>query len=191
VLGYYWNRRCAATDALPGSAMDTPEALAEDIRALQEQVDRVVVILHWGVPYEREPSAEDRAKARLAVECGADVVIGHHPHIVQPVEVYLGRPIFYSVGNFAFGSANSRAEGLLVGVRFEERQTTVEAYPLYVKNRDPRVKYQPKVLRGAAAERMLWRLADISPSAGDLLTIEDGRLRVTLTAADGSGLRRG
>ena len=180
VLGYYWNRRCAARAHLPGSAMDPPEALAEDIGALRQQVDRVVVTFHWGIPYAPYPSSDDHAKARFAVDCGADVVIGHHPHIVQPVDVYRGRPIFYSVGNFAFGSGNSRAEGLLVGMRFEEHQTTVEAYPLYVKNRDPRVDYQPKVLRGRAAERVLQHLAEISPSAGDLLEIAGARVRLAI-----------
>ena len=185
VLGYYWNRRCAARANLPGSAMDPPEALAEDIGALREQVDYVIVTFHWGVPYEQRPSSEDRAKARLAVDCGADVVIGHHPHIVQPAEVYRGRPIFYSVGNFAFGSGNSRAEGLVVGVRFEEHQTTVEVYPLYVKNRDPRVNYQPKVLRGRGAERVLRHLVEISDSARDRLEIEDAWIRLTLPKAGG------
>ncbi len=191
ILGYYWNRRCAARDNLPGSAMDTPEALAEDIGALRARVDRVVVTCHWGVPYERQPSSEDRAKARWAVDCGADAVIGHHPHIVQPAEVYRGRPIFYSVGNFAFGSGNSRAEGLVVGVRFEEHLTTVETYPLYVKNRDPRVNYQPKVLRGRGGERVLSHLVEISAPARDLLEIEDARIRLTLPRAGGWGLGHG
>ena len=162
LLGYYWNQRTAARGKLPGSAMDPPEDLAADIGALRKQVDRVVVTFHWGVPYVREPSPEDRTKARLAVECGADVVIGHHPHIVQPFEVYRGCPIFFSVGNFTFGSGNTRGESLLLGVRFEESKTVVQVYPVYVKNRDPRVNYQPKVLRGAGAARILQRLAQMS-----------------------------
>src|SRR5262249_54032028 len=64
LLGYYWNRRTSARGSLAGSAMDPPEALAADIGALCDVVDRVVVTFHWGVPYEREPSAEDRIKAR-------------------------------------------------------------------------------------------------------------------------------
>jgi poly-gamma-glutamate capsule biosynthesis protein CapA/YwtB (metallophosphatase superfamily) len=190
VLGYYWNRRCAARATLPGSAMDPPQALATDISALRTQVDRVIVTFHWGVPYERRPSLADQAKARLAVDCGADLVIGHHPHIVQPAEVYRGRPIFYSVGNFAFGSGNSRAEGLVVGVRFDEHQTSVEVYPLYVKNRDPRVNYQPRVLRGPAAERVLRQLLEASNFARDHTDLEDARLRLTLPRA-GNGLPRG
>ena len=175
LLGYYWNERCAATADLPGAAMDTPEALKADIGALRNRVDRVVVTFHWGVPYHREPSPENRAKARFAVDCGADAVIGHHPHIVQPFEIYHGCPIFYSVGNFTFGSRNSHAEGLLVAIRFEDAQTAVNAYPLYVKNRDPRVRYQPKVLRGAGADRALNHLAEISGPAGAELRIEAGR----------------
>ncbi len=188
VLGYYWNRRCAARANLPGSAMDPPDALAADIPALRAHVDRVVVTFHWGVPYEREPAPEVRAKARFAVDCGADIVIGHHPHLVQPAEVYRGRPIFYSVGNFAFGSGNSRAEGLLIGVRFDDDETIVEIYALYVKNRDPRVNYQPKLLRGSGAERVLRRLREISVSARDLLEIANDRIRLTLPSAGGAGL---
>jgi poly-gamma-glutamate capsule biosynthesis protein CapA/YwtB (metallophosphatase superfamily) len=188
VLGYYWNRRCAARADRPGSAMDPPEALAADISALRQQVDYVLVTFHWGVPYERQPSTEDQAKARWAVDCGADLVIGHHPHIVQRAELYRGCPIFYSVGNFAFGTGNSRAEGLLVGVRLAERETTVEAYPVYVKNRDPRVCYQPKLLRGAGAERALRHLVELSGWSRDTLESEPARLRLRLPRPAG---RRG
>ncbi|HEY6088510.1 MAG TPA: CapA family protein, partial [Gemmatimonadaceae bacterium] len=173
ILAYYWNRRCAATSKLPGSAMDPPEALETDIRSLRVVVDRIVVMFHWGIPYDRTPSPEDRAKARFAIECGADVVIGHHPHVLQPFEIYRGRPIFYSVGNFAFGSGNSQAEGCLIGIRFDALATTATIYPLYVKNRDRRVNYQPKLLRGIAARRILLRLARSSGSAGELLRIGD------------------
>ena len=180
LLAYYWNRRCAATADKPGSAMDSPASLAVDIRRLRGQVDRVIVVFHWGIPYEREPSLEDRAKARFAIECGADAVVGHHPHIVQPLEIYRGCPIFYSVGNFTFGSANSRAEGVLVGFRFEEDKSIALVYPMYVKNRDPRVHYQPKLLCGHAAERMISDLTAISGSAAEFLNIEYIRARIEL-----------
>jgi hypothetical protein len=160
--------------------MDPPEALQADIRGLRDRVDRVVVTFHWGIPYEREPSPEDRAKARFAVDCGADAVIGHHPHIVQPFEIYRGCPIFYSVGNFVFGSANSCAEGVLIGLRFEDARTIAFVYPMYVKNRDPRVHYQPKVLRGKGAERVLIDLARISRPNAEFLTMENGRGRIEL-----------
>jgi poly-gamma-glutamate capsule biosynthesis protein CapA/YwtB (metallophosphatase superfamily) len=192
LLGYYWNRRTAATADRPGSAMDPPEALEADIRGLREHADRIVVTFHWGVPYEREPSLEDRAKARFAVDCGADAVVGHHPHVVQPFEVYRGCPIFYSVGNFAFGSGNSRAEGLLVGLRFEDYKTVANIYPLYVKNRDPRVNYQPKVLAGRAAERVLTELMKISSDSAKFMKLQNGRGNIELSRpGESSETRKG
>src|SRR6202043_4183150 len=89
-------------------------------------------------------------------------------------------PMFYSIGNFAFGSGNSRAEGLIFGFRFEEARTLVNVYPLYVKNRDPRVNYQPKLVRGEAAERMLRRLIEISSRSGGRLKIEQGTGKLAL-----------
>jgi len=175
MLGYYWNRRTAATHELPGSAIDTPEAVRADIEQLRRRVDRIVVMFHWGIPYERAVSPEDRAKASFAIDCGADLVVGHHPHVIQPFELRAGRLIFYSVGNFAFGSGNSKAEGMLVGARFEESCTTVELYPLYVRNRDPRVNYQPKVLRGNGAERFLRMLGQISGASGAYMKIKNHR----------------
>jgi hypothetical protein len=135
---------------------------------------------HWGVPYEREPSLEDRAKARFAVDRGADAAVGHHPHIVPPHEINPGCPIFNSVGNFSSGSRNSRTEGLFVGVRFEDTRTVVNVYPLDVKNRDPRVKYQPKVLAGRAAERVLSDLVKISGDNAGIMKLQNGRGHIEL-----------
>src|SRR5260370_37225296 len=109
----------------------------------------------------------------------------------EPAEMYRGGPIFYSVGNFAFGTGNSWAEGLAVGVRFEAQQTIVEVYPLYVKNRDPRVNYQPQVLRGRGAERVLRQLLETSNFPRDHTGLVDERLRVTLARAADGGLARG
>jgi poly-gamma-glutamate capsule biosynthesis protein CapA/YwtB (metallophosphatase superfamily) len=187
LLGYYWNRRCAARRRLPGGAMDTPETLRADISRLKLLVDRIVVTFHWGIPYEREPLPDDRAKARLAVECGADAVIGHHPHVLQPFEIHRNRPIFYSIGNYAFGSGNSKGEGILVGLGFEKTVTRVIIYPLYVKNRDTRVAYQPKVLKGEGAQRVLARLAAMSGPSASFLNVNhyQGRMSIPYTIAEG------
>lgn len=180
LLGYYWNARCAATADSPGCAMDTREALEADIQGLRDRVDRIVVTFHWGIPYDREPQPMDVAKAHFAIECGAHAVIGHHPHVIQPIEVYRGCPIVYSVGNFAFGSGNSQAEGMLVGLRFDQGRTGIDLYPLYVKNRDRRVHYQPKVLAGASGTRLLRRLAEATTLAGRKMQVAEWRLRLEL-----------
>lgn len=173
LLAYYWNRRTAAQKDLPGSAIDSPRHLEADIRRLRRLVDRVVITVHWGVPYERQPSDADREKAAQMISLGADLVIGHHPHIIQEVEIIEGRPVLYSLGNFAFGTGNSNAESLLVGVDFRSEQTVIDLFPAYVRNRDPRVNYQPKILTGAMAKNVLENLRTLSRD-GQSIQVEAG-----------------
>lgn len=172
ILAYYWNKRTSANKNKPGSAMDTPEKMAIDIRNLRKEVDRIVVTVHWGIPYEQIPLEEDRKKAFYAIDCGADIVIGHHPHIVQPFEIYKNRPVFYSIGNFAFGTGNSRAEAIILGVDFQDLFTNIIVFPAYVKNRDKRIYFQPKVINGETFIKYLNRLKQLSAESGELMKIE-------------------
>ncbi|TSE34850.1 Capsule biosynthesis protein CapA [Tepidimonas fonticaldi] len=64
--------------------------------------DVVIPVMHWGWEYEPRASARQRALARWMIDAGADAVIGGHPHVAQDTEVYQGRPIIYSLGNFVF-----------------------------------------------------------------------------------------
>jgi poly-gamma-glutamate synthesis protein (capsule biosynthesis protein) len=73
-----------------------------DIEALKLSVDMVVVSYHAGAEYVDAPPAKLRQEFRYLVECGADVVLGHHPHYVQGIEWYRGKLVFYSLGNFVF-----------------------------------------------------------------------------------------
>lgn len=81
---------------------DELEAMRDDVRALRTKVDLVILSCHWGVSSKEEPVAYQREIARAAIDVGADMVFGHHPHVVQAGEIYQGKPIFYSLGNFAF-----------------------------------------------------------------------------------------
>ncbi|KJR89241.1 poly-gamma-glutamate synthesis protein (capsule biosynthesis protein) [Sporothrix schenckii 1099-18] len=78
--------------------------------AARTDVSVVVVGIHWGVPYGWVAATQDeiaqyqRPLARAMVDAGASVVVGHHPHVVQGVELYRGAPIFYSLGNFIFSN---------------------------------------------------------------------------------------
>lgn len=73
--------------------------LAEAVRAARTEADAVVVSYHGGDEYTDEPLGRTRALLRAAVDAGADAVFGHHPHVIQGVEWYRGKPIFYSLGN--------------------------------------------------------------------------------------------
>lgn len=81
--------------------MPTTDVIAS-IEAAAGQVDVLIVSFHWGVEFTSEPIVDQRDLAHAAVRAGADVIIGHHPHVLQTIEEYRGVPIFYSLGNFVF-----------------------------------------------------------------------------------------
>ena len=72
------------------------------IKSTKEVVDYVVVLPHWGLEYINYPAPMIRDKAKKWIECGADIVIGHHPHVIQGSEEYMGKMIYYSLGNYIF-----------------------------------------------------------------------------------------
>ncbi|NHZ84332.1 MAG: hypothetical protein GWP19_00435 [Planctomycetia bacterium] len=174
LLGYYWNRRTSARDSKPGSAIDIKEQVQKDITNLKQKVDKIVISVHWGIPYERFPSSENQMKAHFAIDSGADILIGHHPHIIQPIEIYKNRPIFYSIGNFAFGSGNSNAESIILAFNFKKNNTTINIFPVYIKNRDTRINYQPKIIKGESAFDSIIKLKNLSGKSGVMIRFENG-----------------
>jgi poly-gamma-glutamate synthesis protein (capsule biosynthesis protein) len=91
-----------ATAGTPGLAWGDPEAIAADVTAVRPQADVVIVVLHSAYEYVEAPSPPQVAAAKAAIDAGADLVIGHHAHILQGVEFYNGGVIVYGLGNFAF-----------------------------------------------------------------------------------------
>lgn len=79
-----------------------PSIALSDIQRLREQVDCVVVSLHWGFEFVEVPSPAQQRLARRLIDAGADIIVGHHPHVVQGIEEYQGGIIAYSLGNFQF-----------------------------------------------------------------------------------------
>ena len=84
--------------------------MLEDIRRAKEEADVVVVSMHWGIHFTEAEVAEYQFEyAHAAIDAGADLILGHHAHILKPIEVYKGKVIFYSLGNFAIEDPNSMA----------------------------------------------------------------------------------
>jgi len=82
---------------------DDLEALRDDIRKAKMQADVVAVAMHWGLNGVRGTLAQyEREVAHAAIETGADMILGSGPHRLKAIEIYRGRPIFYSLGNFSF-----------------------------------------------------------------------------------------
>jgi poly-gamma-glutamate synthesis protein (capsule biosynthesis protein) len=88
----------------PGIAWSEDEQVQRDIAAARtiHRADLVIPVMHWGWEQEVVASVRQRQLARLMIEAGADAVVGGHPHVIQDVEQYQGKPIIYSLGNFVF-----------------------------------------------------------------------------------------
>ena len=107
-----------ATATKAGSARMTTAALRRDIAAARAAGARVVIVWpHWGVEYTAAPTATQRSLAHAAIDAGADLVIGNHPHWAQAMEVYKGHPIWYALGNFTFDQTWS--EPTMEGISLE------------------------------------------------------------------------
>jgi poly-gamma-glutamate capsule biosynthesis protein CapA/YwtB (metallophosphatase superfamily) len=112
----------AATEETPGTAWATPESVAAAVRTARKRADVVVATFHWGIekaPYE---STAQQTLARTAAAAGAHLVIGAHPHVLQPVRREGAALVAYSLGNFVFGasSIDTTATGILeVGLTAE------------------------------------------------------------------------
>jgi poly-gamma-glutamate synthesis protein (capsule biosynthesis protein) len=104
------------------SASLDQDKVKEIITELKKQADLVVANVHWGVEYEHKFNTTQQKFAYFLIDNGVDLIIGHHPHVVQGVEVYKEKLIFYSLGNFIFDqyfSADTQ-EGLGVGLNIEK-----------------------------------------------------------------------
>ena len=98
LLGYCWRPRQYGRDE-PPFAEGTPADAAGDIARLRGTCDAVVVSLHWGEEFLGRPSGHEVTTARMLIEAGASVIVGHHPHVLRPVEVGRRGVIAYSLGN--------------------------------------------------------------------------------------------
>jgi poly-gamma-glutamate capsule biosynthesis protein CapA/YwtB (metallophosphatase superfamily) len=121
--------------------LDVERALA-DIRFARSLADVLVVLPHWGIEYAKLPSRSQVALAHRMIEAGADLVIGSHPHVVQPVEPYRGRWIAYSLGNFVFDQKDSVThKGLMLKVTLHGKQVgDLAMIPITINPR-----FQPEV----------------------------------------------
>lgn len=85
------------------------ERALQNIKICDNKCDILVAILHWGVEYESKPQENQVKLAHQIIDAGCDIIIGHHPHVLQGIEFYNDKPIFYSIGNFIFLKMNDDA----------------------------------------------------------------------------------
>ena len=109
------------------------------IKEMKEEVDILVLSIHWGVEGSTKPRKQEINIAKRAIDAGTDIVMGHHPHVLQGIEVYNGKPIFYSLGNFVFGGRDNLTRTTMIGqINIKDKKIdSVKIIPCNIVNGRP------------------------------------------------------
>lgn len=148
-----------------GTALMDIEAMTNAVYAAQQYADIVIVSMHSGNEYEPAPNDSQTAFAHAAIDAGAEMIIGHHPHVVQTAEVYRGKYIFYSIGNFIFDQMWSQEtrEGLVLKATFTKTGLSSLSYhPVLIED-----YAQPRFLEPEEALGVIERLGAAIPEPVD------------------------
>jgi len=147
--------------------------LKTDIASLKAKGCIVIINFHWGIEKSYSPNETQKKIAHYAIDNGADMIIGHHPHVVQGIETYNNKIICYSLGNFCFGGNKNPSDkdtfiaqavfnvkgGLLKSIGFRVIPASISSTASYND-------YCPTPLAGAEKDRFLAKLNGLSPGAG-------------------------
>ncbi|WP_426348357.1 CapA family protein [Alloiococcus sp. CFN-8] len=152
-----------------GEGEEQKAAIKADIEELKAQGAIVIINAHWGIERDYRPSTIQINMAHYMIDNGADLIIGHHPHVVQSIEKYNDKFIFYSLGNFAFGgnSNPSDKDTMIVQVqyKFENDQKVAEGIkviPTKISSVDYKNDYRPTPAEGAEKDRIFKKINDLN-----------------------------
>lgn len=109
------------------------ELFLKEIREAKEQADYVIALVHWGTEYSAELEEVQMTTGREYIDAGADIVIGAHPHCLQGIEYYQGKPVIYSLGNFWFNSKSLDTMLLQVHLSGDDRASEITAEHVEVR----------------------------------------------------------
>ena len=147
------------------------QQLQEHIKTVKDAgADITIVNFHWGIEREYYPNDIQKQLAHAAVDNGADLVIGEHPHVLQGIENYKGKKIVYSLGNFCFGGNKnpSDKDTMIFQQTFTLRDGEIQGYddfkiiPCRLSSVTNVNDYQPTILEGDEAQRVMNKLREIS-----------------------------
>ncbi len=169
-----------AGDTRPGiaeSRNDSMDRVVAEIRRAKATHGIVIVAFHWGVEHKDSATEEQIADGHRAVDAGADLVLGTHPHVIQAIESYKGKVIAYSLGDFVFDHSQRKAgESFIMTTELGPKGTgRVLIVPTYLGSGNGR----PAIVKGSAARTILQRLKVLSAKLdtdvvirGDQATVE-------------------
>lgn len=147
------------------------QQVIDTIQEVKNQGAQVIIVsFHWGTEKSNIPDDAQKTLAHLAIDQGADLVVGHHPHVLQGIEKYQGKNIVYSLGNFCFGgNKNPSDKDTMIfqqtftvenGKLAEDDVTNI--IPCSLSSESGYNNYQPMVLEGSEKERVLQKIEDFS-----------------------------
>ncbi len=151
-----------ATSEQCGTAYPYSDRLKQTIQTMKNQTDLVVVSFHWGGELRTEPKSYQCSHAHQAIDYGADLVIGHHPHVLEGLELYKGRLIAYSLGNYVFGSYSQNAKVSMILQLFFDRRGPLIAKVLPISVYNVEIQFQPRLLKGERRDQVIQTLNEIS-----------------------------
>ncbi len=150
------------------------------VHAASEDCDLLIVSVHWGNEYQKVPTQRQRAVAHAAVEAGADLVIGHHPHTLQGIGEHKGAPILYSTGNFVFDQREGeRMESAIFHLTWTEGEGwQLRMVPVWI----PRSRMGPVYPDAGRAAKIINRLAGLSENLGVPVAVTNNVGEATIPA---------
>lgn len=165
--------RLFATNNSPGAAYFTPEKLASSIDK-SSKANRLVSV-HWGIEYRPDPTKGQIIQAKTLIDAGFTAVIGHHPHIPQGIQKYKNGIIFYSLGNFIFGSRNQYLNHNIAALlHFRNNKLVLcEIIPIFGKFQKSDHIIRP--LEGDEANEFLMEISVLSEKLGTKILIQNDR----------------
>jgi len=165
----YERRGWYAAPDRPGVARLDINSVRADIARLRSEADIIIVHTHFGENY-RNVTEYQRRIARQIIDAGADVVNGHHPHVAQGLDVYRGKPILYSLGNFTFGTPgrfgkDTQGYGYIARYRIDTSSRSLNAIDLdLIATNNDMVGFQP-FLVGMREAQLVWAGIEIGFNA--------------------------
>lgn len=141
--------------------INSEKKIREDVENIRDSVDLVILSLHWGYEYVPFPSPEQVEIGRKLIDSGADIIIGGHPHVIQSYEIYKGKPMVYSLGNFIFDHTyiKSTQETAIAKIRVDmnTKDIDVEIIPIVCDSKD----YYPKIVDRKDGDNILSFISEI------------------------------
>ncbi len=152
-----------------GGGKGTRAKVVKDVEKHKRPDNLVIVSFHWGVEGLNVPTDDQRTMARAVIDAGANLVLGHHPHVLQGIEKYKDRHIVYSLANFVFGGHSNPADkdSMIYQEVFALEGGTVvskenRVLPVRISSVTTHNDFRPVLLEGADRERVLARVKDYS-----------------------------